>query len=547
MSCSLTATLRIMLASVAMAFSLVGCTIFQPLQPERIGYQADDLLENRISGESILRLAAGDIPDEDILDQQWLRIEVDPEGRVAGATDIGALYGITQPIDPAPAIALARTWRFRPFSWRGRPVRAVANVPIYRRHAELWGDERAVFPKIDSQDWSITLRRGNCLGTCPAYEVTVKGDGATVFSSPQWNFDGRQVTLRGMLGGVLVPGRHEGRIELSTAAALLKRFEEGQFFALSELYQSKITDQPTDILEFRYGNTVKTVVDYAGTLVGMPQIVNDLQEEVDRTAQTRRWIAGDETTAEALTTAGFDFTSEAAQALLAVASTSEAPDSLILALIGRDVPLDAMWILPGDDAPQHLGIWVTEVAAAFGRPSVLAKLDELGWLKRASQKNLERAFARGAGCDGEVARILVAQGVDPLTRNTDGDTALISLMGSQDCKKIGHDMARAVSTLLDVGVPVDATNTDGETALMHAEDDAIASLLLKAGANPNLRSNDGRKAILSSWDDRTVLTLLAAGADPSGFDNENRTLRQRAMSAACMPGTIAWLDQHGIQ
>ncbi len=43
----------------------------------------------------------------------------------------------------------------------------------------------------------------------------------------------------------------------------------------------------------RNGHT-KRVVDYAGTSVGMPEAVHDIEQQIDRVANTAQWVRGGE-------------------------------------------------------------------------------------------------------------------------------------------------------------------------------------------------------------------------------------------------------------
>ncbi|WP_407940324.1 hypothetical protein [Novosphingobium aerophilum] len=101
------------------------------------------------------------------------------------------------------------------------------------------------------------------------------------------------------------------------------------------------------------------------------------------------------------------------------------------------------------------------------------------------------------------------------------------------------------AALVSLGVPLEARDSIGWTPLMGSIDPAVAQVLLKAGANPNAKDDDGTAVVLSLADDRAVLTLLRAGADPNAKDGDG-TLRQRALKRH-WPGTLAWLDQHGIK
>jgi len=136
--------------------------------------------------------------------------------------------------------------------------------------------QHVAFPAI--KDWHslrITLRRTMCYGTCPAYSVTIDGDGNVAFEGQ--NF-------------VAAKGRRTGRIAPEQVKALYDAFEKADFFSLLDNYASHITDMPSTIVTLAYDGHSKTVTDYAGLRIGMPQAVADLEALIDKTANTSQWI-----------------------------------------------------------------------------------------------------------------------------------------------------------------------------------------------------------------------------------------------------------------
>lgn len=124
----------------------------------------------------------------------------------------------------------------------------------------------------------ITLTRSVCFGFCPAYRVTISGDGEVVYVGERH---------------VAVTGEQRARIPRSEVQALLRRFEEIGFNDLRDEYRARVTDLPTYTITLERGGQRKTVVDYAGTSAGMPPAVRELEEEIDRVAGTARWVLRD--------------------------------------------------------------------------------------------------------------------------------------------------------------------------------------------------------------------------------------------------------------
>jgi|SRR6267143_836534 len=84
--------------------------------------------------------------------------------------------------------------------------------------------------------------------------------------------------------------------------------------------------------------------------------------------------------------------------------------------------------------------------------------------------------------------------------------------------------------LLKHGALVNATDTDGFSALLHAAsnctDGVIVAMLLRSGATVNLRSRDGETALtlaVFNGDENAVRELVAAGADLTVRTGEGET------------------------
>jgi hypothetical protein len=92
---------------------------------------------------------------------------------------------------------------------------------------------------------------------------------------------------------VAVVGEAQAQIAREEVAALVARFDAIGFDSLRENYEAPVSDLPTYTLALTRNGRTKRVVDYAGTMVGMPQGVRDLQDEIDRVAGTARWVLRD--------------------------------------------------------------------------------------------------------------------------------------------------------------------------------------------------------------------------------------------------------------
>ncbi len=121
----------------------------------------------------------------------------------------------------------------------------------------------------------ITLERTVCFGFCPDYSVTITGDG-------QVTYDGHRF--------VAVKGQQHGTASTEEIATLLQRFDSVNFMSLRNEYRAPVTDLPTYTVTLQRGGRTKRVADYGGLGAGMPDAVRTIEEEIDRVANTARWV-----------------------------------------------------------------------------------------------------------------------------------------------------------------------------------------------------------------------------------------------------------------
>lgn len=136
--------------------------------------------------------------------------------------------------------------------------------------------QHVAFPQI--KDWSslrISLMRTMCFGTCPDYTVTIAGDGTVTWAG------GRFVKVHGAATGHIAPEK---------VHALFERFRKAEFFWLLDDYSAAITDFPAQVTTISFDGNKKSVRDYAGPMIGMPEAVGELERAIDEAANTAQWI-----------------------------------------------------------------------------------------------------------------------------------------------------------------------------------------------------------------------------------------------------------------
>jgi hypothetical protein len=121
----------------------------------------------------------------------------------------------------------------------------------------------------------ITRERGPCFGACPIYKVEIRGDGSVLFMGE---------------GFVAISGHHRATTSRAAIERLVDAFREARFYSLLNNYSAMITDGSAIEISISFDGQKKTVGDYYGIEAGMPEKVKALEELVDTTAGTDRWI-----------------------------------------------------------------------------------------------------------------------------------------------------------------------------------------------------------------------------------------------------------------
>ena len=140
-------------------------------------------------------------------------------------------------------------------------------------------ETRIPFPAI--ADWStlrIGLERRPCFGRCPAYKVEIDGRGTVTYLGE--NF-------------VAAEGVRTAHISERAVRRLYDLFVKADFFWTFDEYESRVTDFPTYLVTISFDGHAKRVRDYAGTSVGMPKEIVDLEESIDAVAGTKKWVEGE--------------------------------------------------------------------------------------------------------------------------------------------------------------------------------------------------------------------------------------------------------------
>ena len=125
-----------------------------------------------------------------------------------------------------------------------------------------------------ADDVQITLERTACFGTCPAYTVTLSGDGTV-------RYEGRQF--------VRETGKRTWTIAPDAVAALAKEMQAAGYFDFQDRYTEHITDLPTTRTSLRIGSRFKSIEDYFGA----PDALHRLEKRIDEVAGVQKYVTSD--------------------------------------------------------------------------------------------------------------------------------------------------------------------------------------------------------------------------------------------------------------
>ena len=242
-------------------------------------------------------------------------VEVDTQGRVTSVTALPPYILLPpgrspQPVRLSPfaerAIREMRSRTYIPFVQNGKAVPATFQDYVFFLPPERLPSVHRPIPEI--HDWNtlrIGLQRGTCFGSCPAYDLEIRGDGTV-------RFEGRAY--------VAVTGEHKSSISREDMETLLDLFRRADFFSLDSKYQDKLSDGATKKVSLAFDSHDVSVVDYYGAAAGMPESVETLISAIDLYGGANKWVRGDENTVPALKSENFDFHSREAGVVLAVAA-----------------------------------------------------------------------------------------------------------------------------------------------------------------------------------------------------------------------------------
>lgn len=307
-------------------------------------------------------------------------------------------------------------------------------------------------PVVDLNTLRITLERWPCFGDCPIYKVEIRGDGT--------------VHYRGD-GNVAISGRHRTTISKAAIDQLLVAFRKARFFSLLDTYRAEITDSSFYFISIAFDGHKKKVEDYVGLMVGMPKVVAELEEAIDSTAGTDRWIKGSMRSTVELKAEGWDFAGQ----------DDEHQEFIVNAVRSAEPNLVAAILDAGVKPKGRFGCEAVTWSIFRNNVSALKKLLHLGSSLYWNPPPDDRA---NYSCDvlesavstisPEILRIVLAYHPNVNRVNEQGDTPLVLLVSAARSKP-DEDLNACVELLLAAGADAHVRDSKGRTVLDVAADE----------------------------------------------------------------------------
>jgi ankyrin repeat protein len=481
-----------------LAFALCMVDFSTAQTPVELTYQEMNIWEHVTGPRVTIRINPAELSPRDRgFPEVDLDVVVSPGGRVLQAHATG---GPAQLYEEAESIERARV--FLPFRRNGVPILAKIKDWVSIAPPEEWLTNKVAFPeKTDFGHLFISLRRTACMGTCPSYTVVMDGSGLIQFQGNAF---------------VLVPGRHLAHVSQDTVRALVNDFRKADFLSAKDSYSAMVTDSPTQTITFRMGETSKTVTDYVGIEAGLPDVIRDLEDQIDAAAGTKRWIKGNGETGKALLDEHWDFGSGSADNMALYRSAIQNKnDDLVKMFLRAKAPVDIF-----DESRRVVApICVASRAGDFNLVEQMAALQPK--MKPGVVQPCLTAAALGGNVD--LFDLWIDKGAKPETTN--------------DLLRNGISSSNPAMVRRILEFPVDVHARFNEIPLLNytvaqsrerSEDTEIVGLLLKAGASPNDKDSRGQTALFSVGLQRSqvrplISILVASGADVNIRDNNGET------------------------
>ena len=145
----------------------------------------------------------------------------------------------------------------------------------------------AKIPEVPS-DFSVSLMRSVCLGSCPVYSLMVFADGSVLYDGMKF---------------VPIEGHRRASISASEVAELYRTVIDDDFFELEDDYAGIILDAPFTTISITLNGNKKIVRgigcesslhrDFCGAIDRPPDVFCEIEDMLDGIAASNGWVSRD--------------------------------------------------------------------------------------------------------------------------------------------------------------------------------------------------------------------------------------------------------------
>ena len=460
-------------------------------------------------------------------------------------TFMGKANPDTTPQRQAYAAVMAG-WRYLPFVNNGKPVSVVVDEYVPE---QIPPARHRVMPQGTLFSSSVRIEHWGCFGACPAYSVTLHGDGRVDYQGTAF---------------VDATGQHTYRIPPGAVAALIERLRGRDLWSMNGLYAAPITDNATTVISLTIGGQTRNIQDYVGSLVGMPQNVSVSEDDIDAVADAGSLVNLTVDGIGRLRDEGFDFHSRAAADLLLRTAASMRPhdEAVLTALIDAGAPTTGGQLndgvgyrFDGDGA-----ISLLHAAVAGGYANLADRLIAGGALDKDGKPDpalVDDAF-QTAVATGSLHEVRALWPYRPSLTYVERDccdddaatkTEPVTLLLEKPYGSADWDGFAIAQFLLEQGCDIKAARLDGVTLLRQVAGDGspeFVQYLIDRGADINAKEDGGDTPIqFTDTSEDNMLVLMNAGADVTVKTDLGSVFE--TVAAKHFARARAWLVAHGYE
>ena len=440
-------------------------------------------------------------------------------------------------------VAAMNSWRFKPFLGKGKPVRARVSIYIHEKIEFRYHEDMPAAPPSTAV---ILLSRGECMGRCPAYTLTLHGDGSVEYVGSTYT---------------AVWGKHVYSVPPGDVAALIERVKAKDVWSMAGNWVWSATDGAYYSMDITLGGQTRHFADYFGDHVGMPQALSEAMDDVDRTSRVEDWIHLSSFAISHLEAEGFAFRSQAGADLLlqAVNDDENRDDAAMLRLIELGAPV--VGGRPGKDEFHDAHDGLLDAALFYHRAPLIDPLIAKGALMtggRLDQAKIDLAF-QNAVSGGRLALVqhiwaIAGSRPHPLLTYTDSDddgkhkrrSPVVLLLRRQDGDDHWEGLAIA-QWLAAHGNDLKAVGANGDNLLdiaVSADDIPMAKFLIAQGLDPSRPGQYSENALGGVEEDENMaMVLIDAGANPWAPETKTYSFVDFAKSKG-WTRVLAWMEAH---